>query len=358
MTATVETEAVAHSGDSADDAKIWVHPTDPDRSIIIGTDKHGTEGGLAVYDLTGRQIFFAEDGKMNNVDVRYDFPLGDDKVDIVCTGNRTDDSIAVYSIDPNTRELTDIAARTISIGIAEAYGSCLYRSRRTGKYYAFVNDKNGDVEQWELFDNQSGKVDAVLMRAFDVGGQLEGMVADDRFGWVYIGEEDVGIWKYGAEPDAPIDDANRVLVDSTDPDAEGHLVADVEGLTIYYAEGGDGYLIASSQGEHDRDHPLADTFAVYRRNANNEFVMSFRIVENAGMGIDGVSDTDGIGVTSAFLGEAFPNGVFVAQDGINDGANQNFKLVPWENIAVAVSPDLVIADGWNPRNVPHDLTLD
>lgn len=75
VTATVETDAVAHGGDSADDAKVWVHPTDPSRSVIIGTDKHDTESGLAVYDLTGRQIFFARDGKMNNVDVRYNFPL-------------------------------------------------------------------------------------------------------------------------------------------------------------------------------------------------------------------------------------------------------------------------------------------
>jgi len=42
-----------------------------------------------------------------------------------------------------------------------------------------------------------------------------------------------------------------------------------------------------------------------------------------------VSDTDGIDVTATPLGPRFPRGLFVAQDGRNDGANQNFKLVPW-----------------------------
>ncbi|HUS71632.1 MAG TPA: phytase [Sedimentisphaerales bacterium] len=347
--ATVETEPVSHSGDSADDAKVWVHPTDPNQSVIIGTDKHDTEGGLAVYDLSGRLTFFAKDGKMNNVDVRYNFPLGDNKVDIIAVSNRSNNSIAVYTIDPGSRELTNVAARTISIGLTKIYGFCLYQSWRTGKYYAFVNDKNGEVEQWELFDNLSGKVDAVRVRSFDVGTQTEGMVADDQLGHLYVGEEDVGIWKYGAEPTDPADNANRVLVDGTNTDTGGHLVADVEGLMIYYAQGADGYLIASSQGEDHPSHILANTFAVYRRDVENEYVMSFRVVENSALGIDGVSNTDGIGVANVFLGSAFPQGVFVAQDGHNSGGNQNFKLVPWESIATAITPSLMIDTGWNPR---------
>jgi 3-phytase len=354
----VETEPVSHSGDSADDAKVWIHPTEPNLSVVIGTDKHDTEGGLAVYDLTGRLIFFAKDGKMNNVDVRYDFPLGGRNVDIVASGNRTDESIAVYTIDAGMRRLTNVAARKIIAGITEAYGFCLYQSRRTHKYYAFINDKNGEVEQWELFDNGNGKVDGVRVRSFDAGSQTEGMVADDQLGYLYVGEEDVGIWRYGAEPNDPADKANRFLVDSTNAGTGGHLVADVEGLTIYYAHGGDGYLIASSQGEDHPGYPLANTFAVYRRNGNNEYVMSFKVVDNTALGIDGVSNTDGVGVAGAFLGSAFPKGVFIAQDGHNTGGNQNFKLVPWENIATAITPNLMINTGWNPRGISEDLRQD
>jgi 3-phytase len=349
--AAVETDPVSHGGDIADDAKVWIHPSEPNQSVIIGTDKHGVEGGLSVYDLAGRQIFFVKDGKMNNVDVRYNFPMGKMKVDIIAASNRTNDSIAFYTIDPETRRLKNIAARTISIGIDEAYGFCLYQSWRTGKYYAFVNDKNGEVEQWELFDNRSGKVDAIRVRSFDVGTQTEGIVADDQLGYLYVGEENVGIWKYGAEPNNPADKAYRVPVDSTNTNADGHLVADVEGLTIYYARGTDGYLIASSQGEDHPTHTLANTFAVYRRDGKNEYIMSFRLIRNTALGVDGVSNTDGIGVANVFLGSAFPKGVFVAQDGHNSGGNQNFKLVPWEKIATAKSPNILIDTGWNPRRM-------
>ena len=57
--ATVETEPVASSGDAADDAVVWIHPTDRDQSTVIGTDKLS---GLAVYSLDGSEIQFLADG--------------------------------------------------------------------------------------------------------------------------------------------------------------------------------------------------------------------------------------------------------------------------------------------------------
>ena len=341
VTPQVETDPVPHSGDAADDPAIWLHPTDSAQSVVIGTDKR-TGGGLAVYDLAGNQLHFHADGRMNNVDVRYGFPLGGQKVDIVAAGNRTDDSIAVYRIDPATRQLQDITARTLSVGVTEAYGFALYHSWLTGKYYALVNDKDGDVEQWELFDDGSGQVDARLVRSFDVGTQTEGMVADDRYGDLYIGEENVGIWKYGAEPG---DGTARVQVDTC---GGGNLVADVEGLAILQTTDGEGYLLASSQGDN--------TFAVYERTGNNDYLKQFWLV--AGGGIDSVGDTDGIEVISTALGTAFPQGLFVAQDGSNPGANQNFKLAAWDDIAGAGSPTLDLDPTWDPRwMIPEPLSI-
>ena len=120
----------------------------------------------------------------------------------------------------------------------------------------------------------------------------------------------------------------RTLVDLTAP--AGRLVADVEGLTLFLGEGGTGYLIASSQGNH--------TYNVYRREGRNEYVGSFRIV--GGDTIDGTEETDGIDVCAAHLGPGFEWGVFVAQDGLNDDGAQNFKLVPWQALAVAFEPAL------------------
>jgi 3-phytase len=142
-------------------------------------------------------------------------------------------------------------------------------------------------------------------------------VADDQLGHFYIGEEDVGIWRYGAEPG---DGDARIQVDSAGQ--PGHLVSNVEGLALVYGADGAGFLIASSQG--------SSSYVLYRR-ADNAYIGSFAIGD--GNGIDAVSDTDGIDATAANLGAAFPQGVFVAQDGKNQGGNQNFKLVPWQAIA-------------------------
>lgn len=322
--ATVETVPVPNSGDAADDPAIWRHPQKRELSTIIGTDK---KGGLAVYQLDGSQLQYLPDGRMNNVDLRDDFPLGGQRVTLVTASNRSTNSIAIYQVNTSTRLLENVAARVIELGLSEAYGACMYHSLATDTYYFIVNDPDGKVEQWQLFDNGSGQVDATLVRSFAVGSQTEGCVADDELGHLYIGEEAQGIWKYGAEPQSG---ATRTLVDATG--ANGHLTADVEGLALYQGTDGAGYLIASSQG--------SDTFVVYQRGSDNAYVTTFNIL--AGNGIDAVSGTDGIDVTSAALGPAFPQGVFVTQDGTNDQGNQNYKLVPWPAIATTVNPTLSI----------------
>ena len=77
------------------------------------------------------------------------------------------------------------------------------------------------------------------------------------------------------------------------------------------------------------------TYVVYTRDGSNSLVTSFTLAANGT--IDGTQLTDGIDVSTANLGPAFPSGVFVSQDGQNTGGNQNFKLVPYEQIAALVT---------------------
>jgi len=330
--ATVETSPVRHSGDAADDPAIWIHPGDPAKSLILGDDK---QGGLCVYGLDGKELQILDERKhVNNVDVRTGLPLAGsfrdgtrhERVDLAAAANQTDRSLLFYKINPASRRL-EAAGELAGIGIVP-YGLCLYKSARSGKIHCFVNDRNGVTQQWELCDGGSGDVTGTKVREFDVGSQVEGCVGDDALGKFYIGEEDVALWMYGAEP---ADGDARVRIDKTG--AGGHLTADIEGLAIYDAGGGRGYLLASSQG--------SNTFVVYDRAGTHAYVGTFRIADGA---VDGVNDTDGIEVTSAALGPAFPKGLFVAQDGSNSrpAANQNFKLVPWEEIASKFTPPLLM----------------
>ncbi len=324
----VASQVETASASGADDVAIWIHPTDVSQSVIIGAIKTSSTS-LRVYNLAGQQIQSVPVAQINNVDLRYSFPLNGQRIALLAGSNRSDDSIALYQIDSHGL-LHNVAARTISTGM-EIYGCTMYFSVATGNYYAFVSSEAGQVQQWELFDNGAGKVDARMVRSFSVGSIAEGMVADDVLGTLYIGEENRGIWRYDAEPSGG---AIRTSIDTIG--SGGRLTADVEGLTIYYKPEGVGYLIASSQGSNE--------YAVYRREGANDYVGNFRLI--AGNGIDAVGDTDGIDVTNFGLGPQFPAGMFVAQD-----SDENFKLARWDAIDTAFG-ELVSGNGaWDPRQI-------
>jgi 3-phytase len=333
-----ETDPVAGPRDAADDPAIWVNPWDRSQSLVIGTDKSAKN--LEVYDLGGRRLQRIPDanGSVNNVDVRYGFPLGGEFVDIVVTGGG---DIAVYKIDPFTRQLADVTARIIKPAHG-AWGVCLYRSSVSGLYYAFAQAvQNGHVEQFELFDNGLGKVDARPVRGpWDIhpepvvveDGEIEACTVDDRTGDYYVAEQDVGVWRYGAEPTAPT--SARTLVLSTYLVNDGALVPDVEGLAVIHDDFGS-FLLASSQGDSSfgvfRIDPLVVPYPLFRK---------FRVT--GGVAVDGCTITDGLDATSLWLGPEFPHGLFICQDDRNtdpgSAGTQNFKFVRLETVIPGINP--------------------
>ena len=319
VVAIVETEPVPQSKneDSADDPAIWIHPENVEKSVIIGTDK---KGGLATYNLEGKQLNYYPYGYMNNCDLRYGFPLGGDSIDILASSNRSSHSVSLFKIAENG-VLDSIHTRTITSQMQdEVYGLCMYKSPETGKYFVFMNSKAGEVEQWELFE-EDFKVDAKLVRSFNLQTQTEGMVADDEYATIYIGKEVAGIYKFDAEPEGSVQGKPLQLSSQENP----NIKYDIEGLAIYNTGYGNGYLIASSQGNY--------SFAVFERQGENKYLGSFRITDGE---IDGVEETDGIEVTNVPLNASYPKGLFVVQDGYNYDdkklTSQNFKYISWEQV--------------------------
>ncbi|PLW82151.1 3-phytase [Kineobactrum sediminis] len=331
--AGLQTAPVATPGDAADDPAIWVHPTDPSLSTLIGTNK---QGGLYVYDLRGNVIQYLEDGQINNVDLRYNFALGGEQVDLVTASNRTDASINIYRVDPASGRLTEVADGLQATNMADTYGACMYQHPVTRATYVFVNDSSGLYRQWQLHDSGNGRVRTDLVREFSVPSQPEGCAADDEYGVLYVGEEDEALWLFDATADG--DSEGRVIASIAENPA---VKDDFEGVAIYYGESGNGYLIVSSQGN--------DSYAVYDRRGGNRYLGSFVVTANPVLDIDGASETDGLDVISTPLGEDFPFGLFIAQDGRNlmPAAYQNYKAAAWEHIADAL--ELEKHTGWNPR---------
>ncbi len=314
IVADAETEPVTSFDDAADDPCVWINPIDVTKSTIIGTNK---KEGLEVYDLEGKRLYSYKIGRVNNVDIRDGFLLNEKKVSVVTASNRTYNTISILIVKP-TGELEDVAVRKVTSNLKEVYGLGMYKSPKTNKFYVFMVGKKGGVEQWELFENNT-QIDAKLVREFSLGSQGEGIVADDVHAKVYIGEENKALWKYDAEPSTK---NNRIQVIGT---KDLNMKADFEGVTLYDAGNGKGYIILSSQGNN--------SYAVFDR-ISNQYLGSFSLKDGI---IDGTNDTDGIDVTSVNFGTKYPNGFFIAQDGANtDGNNklhQNFKIVDWQKIA-------------------------
>ncbi|QQQ18984.1 phytase [Brevundimonas vitis] len=322
VTATVETAAVASFGDAADDPAIWAHPTDPAQSLIVATDK---KGGLFLYDMQGHVVQDLRDGKMNNVDLREGFNLNGERVVLVTASDRTNRSIAIYRLDTASRRLIAVADGVQDTGLADPYGLCMYRELATDRTYVFINGDDTRLRQWELVDAGNGKVRANFVRELTFGSQTEGCVADDDNGVLYVAEEDIGLWRMSAHADGGTDMA-MVQAIADNPAVKD----DYEGVGLYDLGNGRGYVVVSSQGN--------DTYAVYRREAPQEYLGSFAVAADPLRGIDGISETDGLEVTSRNLGPGFEQGAMVAQDGRNvlPVENQNYKYVPWSAIAEAL----------------------
>lgn len=90
VTAKYETEA---SGADGDDPAIWITAeNDKTKSRIVTTTKSEADPGLSVFDLRGKKLQFISAPEPNNVDVIYNFPLGNGKIDLAyagCRGNNT-----------------------------------------------------------------------------------------------------------------------------------------------------------------------------------------------------------------------------------------------------------------------------
>jgi 3-phytase len=306
---------VPSSDDAADDPAIWLHPSDPAASLILGTNK---QSGLHVYDLQGRELQHLPVGKLNNVDLRQGVPWGAGKIDVAAATNRTDQTITLLRVEADGT-VVHLADDTIPSGLTEPYGLCLYAARSEEALYLFANDKDGRYRQWRLAPVRgtagAQRIEAALVREFRLGSQPEGCVVDDQRGVIYLGEEGYGLWRAEADPDQPFEP--RLL----DRAGDGSLVADVEGMSLY-DDGQHRLLLVSSQGD--------DSFAVYDTDDADRYLGSFRIGDGPGpTGIDGVQETDGLDTVATPLGTAFPAGLLVVQDGDNRprGENQNFKLV-------------------------------
>ena len=310
--ATAETAPVGTANeDAADDPAIWRNPADPSKSLIVSTDK---KGGLYVYNLKGEQLAFMPAPGLNNVDL---VEMSDGGI-LVLASDRQDLATAhvqLAMLDPTSGKLT--ARNRVSVGPGEGYGICVGPMSDEGALDVYSAPKEGVIYRTSLTVRQDG-VSSKTVTLATVPSQPEGCVVDPRTGTLYVGEEAAGIWA--------IDTASgtKKLVAPTNT---GMLVPDLEGLALA-PEGEDGgYLVASSQGDN--------AYAVYRL-PEVEPVGRFRVAKGT---FGSTEETDGIELDNRSFGPDYPQGLFIAQDGVNSPHAQNFKLASWGAILKALGAE-------------------
>lgn len=313
VTASGETAPVGTANeDAADDPAIWRNAADPSQSLIVATDK---KAGLYVYGLNGEVRSFLELGQVNNVDLTE---LPDGRV-LVAASDRNDPltaHIVTALLNTASGELSIIDR--FAVGTGEGYGFCMHFIAETGMLSYFSAVKEGAI--YLTTQSLEAGLDSAPTTALlhTLPSQPEGCVYDSRTDRLYVGEEAGGIWVFDLTSDA------RELLAPID---NQYLVADVEGLALAPSGEDGGYLIASSQGDN--------AYAVYSLPSMAP-VGRFAITEGA---LGATEETDGIDLILGDFGPDHPQGLFVAQDGMNAPDAQNFKLVSWGQIAAALSLD-------------------
>ncbi|MEU3741321.1 phytase [Streptomyces sp. NPDC032198] len=389
-----ETPAV-HDDDAggnadADDPAIWRNSADPGRSLVVATAK---QGGLRVYDLSAREVQSVPapaapgpddaPGRFNNVDLVHGLRLPSGRADLAVTSDRGNDRLRVYRIDRDRSggpltDVTDPSAPPVFSSSQEeineqrtAYGLATWTDPSTGRSYALVSQRERTrIALIELTPKSDGTVGYHKVRTLDLPAdfrlpdgsswspcgepgerpQVEGMVVDPANGTLYAGQEDVGIWRLRADLTGKpqlvdkvreygipgtYDPSTEECTAGTDPGYGGkRLKADVEGLTLLEEGNGDGYLLASSQGDN--------TFAAYDRELSdrNEYEGGFRVTA-ASATLDGSEECDGAAVLNKPLGEKYPHGLLVVQDGHDapgdpERPSTDFKFVDLGDVLDAV----------------------
>ncbi|QSE96172.1 phytase [Fulvivirga lutea] len=302
----------------SDDPAIWINKNTPEASLVIGTDKGDDNGvgGIFAFNLKG-EIVKSVDSIMrpNNIDIAYGLKLNDStQIDIAVFTERYRNAIRVFQLP----ELTPIDNGGIDVfsgeEMREPMGVALYTAE-SGDIYAIVGRKNGPENgylwQYKLTANKD-VVSGQLVRKFGKfsgKAEIEAIAVDDELGYVYCSDEMFGVRKYYADP-AKGNDELAVFGNN------GEFTQDHEGISIYDAGNGKGYIIVSDQ--------QANKFHLYSREGVDGDPHNHKLVKTINVS---TNESDGSEVTNIALGSSFPNGLFVAMS--DDGT---FQYYDWNDI--------------------------
>lgn len=317
----IVTEPTQHD---TDDPAIWVDPQDPSKSLILGTDKD-EDGALYVYDLDGKIIeekVIRGLKRPNNVDVVYGLQTSFGRFDLALVSERFTGKVRIYSL-PSMQPLDgggiDVYEGETGPEFRDLMGIAAYREPETGNVYVIPGRKNGPTDGtylWQYLltgDSATQTIRATLVRKFgNYSGkkEIEALAVDHFHGYLYYCDEKVGVRKYHAKPDKG--NAELALF------GQGDFYRDNEGISIYTAADGKGYILVSDQ-ERNR-------FNIYPREGSVNDPHEHPLLGSLYLSS---LHSDGNEVIHLPLNNTFQKGLFVA---MSEG--KTFHFYRWEDLAL------------------------
>lgn len=313
---TVITEPTPHD---TDDPAVWVHPTDPSKSLVIGTDKE-VGGGLYAYNLNGKIINkFINMQRPNNVDIAYGLDINGKRTDIAVVTERKAQTIRIFSL-PDLKPIDNggipIFEGETGEGERDGMGIALYthlKDSTSRNIYAIVGRKSGAsgsyLWQYKLSGKSDGTVSAEVIRKFGKYSgkkEIEAIAVDNELGFVYYSDETQGIRKYYADPEK----GNEELTFFGKSDAK----RDHEGIAIYKTDKEKGYILVSNQQKN--------TFLVYKREGTEQKPHDHTLVAEIPVS---TVECDGADAVNLNFNGKFPKGFLVAMSNGNV-----FHLYDWQ----------------------------
>jgi len=303
----------------SDDPAIWINRNDPAKSLVIGTDK-ASDGSLYVFDLQGKIVKRVTGlRRPNNVDIVQGIILGGHCVDLAMTTEREAGRLRAFRLPD--MEPMDAGDLVVFEGDPERspMGIALYPRHSDGALFAIVGGKGGPAEgylaQYRLTLSEGGMLSMQLVRHFGTfsgKNEIEAIAVDSELGFVYYSDEQVGIRKYRADPDAPNANEQLALFGTAG------FASDHEGISLYKRKDGTGFIVVSNQ--------QADTFRLFPREGSlnnphaHPFLTSVRV---------STRESDGSELVSESI-PGFPGGLFVAMS-----TDRTFHYYAWQDIAEA-----------------------
>ena len=124
---------------------------------------------------------------------------------------------------------------------------CFYHSPRNAQLSLYLLDDRGGGEQWLLAEGPKWRSEPLLLRTLALPEGVSSCATDSVSGSLYLAEERIGVWRYGAEAE---DSMDRELVALAAP--HGPLANEIRAITV---DAG-GQLWAATGGDHPALHLL------------------------------------------------------------------------------------------------------